>query len=188
MSIGVRRQDGGTPIGPVGQIGLVVQDIARAADHYGGLFGIGAWDRYTYGPGFVPELEYRGRPSAYSMHIALAGSGPQIELIEPVAGPSLYTAHLDTHGPGLHHLGVFVDCLDEAIATMTGQGYELLQLGRGFGADGDGGFAYFGTAHHPTLVEAIERPRRRKPPLAAWPVKAAPPLNAARPGRGDARD
>lgn len=158
-----------TPIGPVGQIGILVADIVAASDHYQRIFGVTEWRRYTYGPGFVPDLWYRGRPTGFSMHIALGGTGPQLELIEPLAAPSIYHEHIRAHGYGIHHLGVFVASLDEAITTMTAHGYELIQYGRGYGLDGDGGFAYFDTSHdHHTTIEAIEVPRRRRAPLVSW--------------------
>lgn len=158
-----------TPIGPVGQIGILVADIATALDQYQRTFGVTEWRRYTYGPRLVPDLWYRGRPARFSMHIALGGTGPQLELIEPLAAPSIYHEHIRTYGYGVHHLGVFVASLDQAITAMTAHGYELIQYGRGYGLDGDGGFAYFDTSHdHHTIIEAIEVPRRRPAPLASW--------------------
>lgn len=158
-----------TPIGPVGQIGILVADIATAASHYQRILGVPEWRRYTYGPGFVPDLWYRGQPATFSMHIALGGTSPQVELIQPLAAPSIYHEHIGAHGYGAHHLGVFVPSLDHAITTMTSHGYELIQYGRGYGLDGDGGFAYFDTTtHHHTIIEAIEIPQRRPPPLTTW--------------------
>lgn len=158
-----------TVLGPVGQVGIVVPDIRAAVDAYGRLFGVEDWLRYTYGPPFVPELRYRGECAAFTMHVALGGDDPQIELIQPLTGPSIYDEFLERHPPGIHHLGVFVESLDDAITTMKAQGYDVLQLGRGYGLDGDGGFAYFDTAHdHHTTIEAIERPLRRRAPLTEW--------------------
>lgn len=158
-----------TAIGRVGQLGIVVPDIAAAVDQYGRMFGIDDWQRYTYDASFVPQLRYRDSGATFSMHVALGDADPQIELIEPLTGPSVYHEYLEHNAPGLHHLGVFVPSLDAAIATMKQHGYDLIQLGRGYGLDGDGGFAYFDTVHdHHTVIEAIERPRRRRPPLADW--------------------
>jgi Glyoxalase/Bleomycin resistance protein/Dioxygenase superfamily len=158
-----------TPLGPVGQIGIVVPDIRAMEARYERTFGIDSWLRYTYTPSVVPHLEFRGAPGVFSVHLALGGTDPQIELLEPVAGPSVYHEHLDTVGAGLHHLGVFVDSLDQAIATMTGLGYDPVQLGRGYGLDGDGGFAYFDTARdYHVMLEAIEVPSRRRPGRPDW--------------------
>jgi hypothetical protein len=46
----------------VGQIGILVADIVTASDQYQRIFGVTEWRRYTYGPGFVPDLWYRGQP------------------------------------------------------------------------------------------------------------------------------
>jgi hypothetical protein len=110
-------RDDVTPIGPVGQVGILVADIVTASDQYQRSFGVTEWRRYTYGPGLVPDLWYRGRPAGFSMHIALGGTAPQLELIEPLATPSIYHDHIRAHGYGVHHLGVFVASLDEAITS-----------------------------------------------------------------------
>ncbi|TYB40121.1 VOC family protein [Actinomadura chibensis] len=157
------------PLGPVGQIGLVVTDIVTASRRYGRIFGIGSWLRYTYGPRTVPVLEYRHGPGEFTAHIALGGADPQIELIEPVDGPSVYDEHLRTAGEGLHHVGVFVDSVERAAAAMAERGHEVIQAGRGYGLDGDGAFAYFDTLDdYQVIIEAIERPARRRPSLDAW--------------------
>ena len=153
-----------TPLGHVGQVGILVPEIATAVDTYSALFGIASWWRSTYGPGRVPTLMYRGQEGTFSMHIALGGERPQIELVQSRSGPSIYEEHLRLRGSGLHHLGVFVASLDDAIAKMEGLGFSVLQLGRGYGLDGDGGFAYFDTVSAFSIViEAIEQPRRRAP-------------------------
>ena len=155
---------------PVAQIGLLVCDFERALERYTALWGIDAWDCYTYGPDVVRELTYRGRPGTYSMRIALSRSTPQLELIYPLIGPSIYEEWLETRGPGLHHLGLLVEQLRPEIERMTGAGYELLQSGYGYGLDGDGGYAYFDTVDElDTIVELIERPRRRRDPELVWP-------------------
>ena len=55
--------------------------------------------------------------------------------------------------------------LQEAVAAAAVAGFEVTQSGRGYGLDGDGGFAYLET---PTwfgiIVELLEFPRRRRPP------------------------
>lgn len=98
------------------------------------------------------------------MDLAMGGSDPQVELIQPLAGPSLYQEFTAGGGMGLHHMGVFVPNLDEAIALMNDRGYRVTQTARGYGAGGDGGFAYFDTDKDLGLVvEAIEVPRIRRP-------------------------
>jgi glyoxalase/bleomycin resistance protein/dioxygenase superfamily protein len=154
----------------VGQIGIVVHELKASLERYSRIWPLGSWACYVYGPDTVAELTYRGEPADYSMWIALNTETPQIELIQPLQGESLYTEWLAEHGEGLHHLGVYVESLKESIAAITGDGYALLQSGYGTGLDGDGGYAYFNTvADLGTIVETIEEPLRRREPQLVWP-------------------
>ena len=155
---------------PIGQIGIVVPDIERALDRYSNLWGVGPWIGYTYGPDTIPHLIYRGKPGRCSVRIALAGQSPQIELLQPLAGPSVYDGWLETRGEGVHHLAVMVELIHDAIKAMEISGYALLQAGYGYGLDGDGGFAYFDTHHDfGVIIEMLEVPKRRRKPDFTWP-------------------
>lgn len=146
------------------QLGIVVEDLDSAMARYSAVFACGPWSVWTYGPGFLSESRFRGEPGRFSMRLALAGSEPQLELIQPLAGPSLYHEWLDAHGPGLHHVGMRVPDLDAGVRDM---GRRVLQSGRGYGLDGDGGFAYLDTADDlGVILELIEVPARRRPPEA----------------------
>jgi methylmalonyl-CoA/ethylmalonyl-CoA epimerase len=147
------------------QIGIVVRDLEQGIRDYSALTGLSSWAIYTYGPGFVHDLTYRGRPAEYSMRIALSGMNPMVELVQPLEGPSIYHDWLDEHGEGLHHVGVEVPSLDGAVETSTAAGFEVIQSGRGYGLDGDGGFAYLDT-YDPLriIVELLEFPARRREP------------------------
>jgi methylmalonyl-CoA/ethylmalonyl-CoA epimerase len=155
---------------PAAQIGIVVTDLEEAARRYSALWHNGPWRCWTYGPELLSEQRYRGEPSRFSVRVAINSTEPQIELLEPVAGPSVYHEWLDRHGPSPHHVAVLVDSVDGAIDFMAQNGYECLQLGRGFGLDGDGAFAYFDTERDlGLLLEAINRPARRHEPELVIP-------------------
>jgi methylmalonyl-CoA/ethylmalonyl-CoA epimerase len=152
------------------QIGIVVTDIEEAMRRWGKVFACGPWSVYTYGPAFLRDPTFRGEEGRFEMRLALAGSGPQIELIQPLQGPSLYHEWLDAHGEGLHHIGMRVPDLQEGIRDMAERGYPVLQSGRGYGLDGDGGFAYLDTADDiGVILELIEVPARRREPEAVVP-------------------
>jgi methylmalonyl-CoA/ethylmalonyl-CoA epimerase len=156
---------------PIGQVGIVVRDLDRALRHYSALWGLGPWRGYVYGPATVPDLTYRGEPGRYSMRLALAGESPQVELLQPLAGPSIYHEWLAAGRGGLHHLGIFVESLADAVDAMARAGYGLLQSGSGYGLDADGGYAYFDTEGElEVIVEAIEVPKRRREPDFCWPT------------------
>jgi methylmalonyl-CoA/ethylmalonyl-CoA epimerase len=154
----------------VGQIGIVVSDLEATASRFSAIWGNGPWRCYTYGPELLSEQIYRGRSTPFSVRIALNSAQPQIELLQPIAGPSVYHDWQQAHGEGVHHLAIHVESLDAAIDSMRDAGLELLQLGRGFGVDGDGGFAYFDTEHQLGVVlEAIELPAHRRDPELVIP-------------------
>jgi catechol 2,3-dioxygenase-like lactoylglutathione lyase family enzyme len=150
---------------PPQQIGLLVADIDSSLKLYASVLGIGPWSCYTYGPDTLVELTYRGSPGTFSMKLALSDTDPQLELIQPLTGPSIYDDWLRLHGGGLHHIAYTVDDIHEAIAVMEEAGYPLIQFGCGYGYDGDGAFAYFETtADFGTIIEARELPSKRRPP------------------------
>ena len=153
------------------QVGIVVPDLEAALERYERLWGGGPWRCFTYGPGRIPEAIYRGEPAEHSMTIAISGLAPQIELIEPIDGPSLYHEFLERGGRGLHHLGFWVDSVADAVHQMEDAGYACIQAGFGYGLDGDGGYAYFDTeADFEVILEAIEVPKRRREPDFTWPA------------------
>lgn len=156
----------------VDQVAVVVRDLDAAMRHYSDELGIGPWAVYTFEPSWIKGMTFRGQDQPYSMKLALAQLGPiMYELIEPVDGPNSYQEFLDANGEGLHHLGFFVEDLDAAIAEMEAKGFPLLQSGRAFGLDGDGGYAYFeteGSLGH--IIEAIEMPKAMPDPERTYPV------------------
>ena len=139
------------------QIGIVVNDVREAAARYSKLWGIEDWVFVENGPENMHGLHYMGEPADFSMRLALTGSDPQLELLQPLEGPSILADWLERRGEGMHHLGVIVASVDEAIAQMAEAGIACVQHGYGFGADGSGAFAFFDTeAELGCLIEAIE--------------------------------
>lgn len=147
----------------VAQIGLLVPDIREAVAQYSLLLGRDDWSIFTYGPDNIERLTYRGAPSSYKMRLAFVGQGPQIELIESIDGPNVYTEWIANHGYGMHHFGFYVDSIAEATTAMQSEGFEPVQTGGATGVDGDGGFAYFDTEGLLGAVsELIEVPSQRR--------------------------
>ncbi len=155
----------------VDQVCVLVDDIDRAVADYSSLFPATKWRGYRYGPDNVPELGYRGGPGEFSFWVVLSDCDPQIELIQSLNGPSIYTEWLDQHGLGFHHIGVFTKRLASDVQVLESQGLTVSQWGRGYGLDGDGGFAYFDTTERLTVViELIEIPVCRRPPDHEWVI------------------
>jgi methylmalonyl-CoA/ethylmalonyl-CoA epimerase len=98
------------------------------------------------------------------MRLALSGASPQLELIQPLQGPSIYHEWLEERGFGVHHIGFHVPRLEPIAATLAADGFPSVQAGSGYGVDGDGAFAYFDLVEALGLyLEIIETPARRRP-------------------------
>jgi methylmalonyl-CoA/ethylmalonyl-CoA epimerase len=150
---------------PVGQIGIVVRDLESACRRYSALWRCGPWRIYTYGPAILSSQSYRGAPAGFVVRIALNATTPQLELLQPLVGPSVYDDWLARRGEGVHHLAAYVEDADVAIASFAAAGYAVVQEGRGFGLEGDGVFAYFDTEHDlGYLLEVVQIPKVRREP------------------------
>ncbi|WP_183095235.1 VOC family protein [Nocardioides stalactiti] len=116
--------------GPVTQLAWVVEDIGAAEEFHRAHFGAGPWTRMPdvrFGP---EEATFRGEPADFTAHVSLGYAGDlQLELIQPVAGESIYTEFLARSGPGLHHLCFETDDLDAAVARARAAGLDVPQQG-----------------------------------------------------------
>ena len=127
--------------GPLTQVAWVTDDIEATERLLADQFGVRAWTRIPdvrFGP---DDTTLRGEPVDLTVHVSLGYSGDlQLELIQPVAGESIYTEFLTAHGPGLHHVCFAVDDLDVACAAAESAGIPVLM--RGAMMDGEIRFAY----------------------------------------------
>jgi methylmalonyl-CoA/ethylmalonyl-CoA epimerase len=53
----------------------------------------------------------------------------QIELIQVISGETLHTKFLEERGEGLHHLGFFVDDLENELTELEKEGIKVLDRG-----------------------------------------------------------
>jgi methylmalonyl-CoA/ethylmalonyl-CoA epimerase len=138
----LNRIDGAPPWTRAYQVCVVVADLARAAAFYESI-GIGP---------------FREGPSAHTIRRCVRGAEApttrlagliaqlgelELELIQPIAGPSVQREFLDRHGEGAIHLCAYTDDLQRDIAWMRDQP----KVGvTSYGELSDGGsFAYFDT-------------------------------------------
>lgn len=158
----------------IAQVALIVQDLDQAVESYWKVFGIGPWHIYTYGKPLVKKMSYHGQPGEYKMRIALSYIGSlRIELIEMLEGDTVYADFVKEHGYGVHHFGVLVEDIEEAVARAEAAGLTMTQDGSGFGLDGDGHYAYLDTEDKlGVTIELIERPKRRVPPERIYPPES----------------
>lgn len=93
-----------SPLEAVGvdSIGVVVEDVNRAARHYNDLLNINHW-RFTD----MDVENSDGSSAGAAIRIARGQfKNKTIELIQPLYGDSAFSRYLTTHGAGLFHLGV----------------------------------------------------------------------------------
>ena len=76
---------------------------------------------------------------------------------------------LPQHGEGLHHIGKYVADHPAAVSEAIAAGFVPLQSARGFGAEGDGAFAYFQAPGVAMIIELIAAPRIRIEPEFVYP-------------------
>lgn len=158
---------------PIKQCAVVVRDLDEAVVRWTEQLGIGPWTGYRLEPPRLREMRYRGEDVEFSLRHALAWQGElQFELVQPLSGPSIFREHLDAHGEGLHHVGRYVPDHAAAVAHALEQGWTPIQSARGFGAEGDGAFAYFTPPGVATIVELISAPRVRIEPEFVYPADA----------------
>jgi hypothetical protein len=142
-------------LGPIDQLGYVVDDVERSMAHWTRQLGVGPFYFLPSPP--MQGLTYRGRATGARIAVALSFSGPlQVELIQPLDDePTPYRDFLAGHGTGMHHVARFVDDYDDAVARYAARGIEPYFGGRGLTEKQR--FCYFDTeTHGGTVSELIE--------------------------------
>jgi methylmalonyl-CoA/ethylmalonyl-CoA epimerase len=113
------------------QIGIVVRNIKKVADNYWTTFGIGPWQIVRMEPPILREVTLRGKPVETSMLAAIAQNGSlQIELIQPLEGPSIWKEFLEEKGEGLHHVQAHVQDPKAVLTAFREMGVEALMSGK----------------------------------------------------------
>ncbi len=157
-------------LGDVLQIGLVVRNLEKSMEAFWRLLAIGPWSIYTYEPPMLRDGTVRGRRVDYAMRIAITQAGPtQLELIQPLYGPSIYAEHLETKGEGLHHIQSRVENIEEVLAAFDRIGIGVLMSGK----FGEGEFYYMDTEPTLGVIYEIFRRKTRPAPHAVYPPPAS---------------
>ncbi len=141
---------------PVSQIGLVVRDLKRTEEYYTKIIGLGPFVRPDIS---FDQIYYRGRlaNSKWLMSFCSLGS-VEMELIQPISGPTIYEDFLLAVGEGLHHIGFDVDDMEAKLSVCEKLGIKVIQSGLGPSS----WFAYLDTAETGGVTyELIQRKQRR---------------------------
>jgi len=117
---------------PISQVGIVVKDVAKTAEYYSSVLGIGPFDIQDFE---LRGVVFHGEPVTAKLRIGMAQMGPlQIELIQPLEGGEYYAEFIRQKGEGLHHLGIEIDdfdTYDKVLAELTNQGVGVSLSRRG---------------------------------------------------------
>lgn len=94
---------------------------------------IGPWRIYTFDSSTVTERSYRGAAADFSIRVCFAECGGiAFEIMQPLAGPSIFQEHLDRKGEGIHHVAFDVESRpwEERLDDFANRGFPLVQSGR----------------------------------------------------------
>lgn len=141
-------------LGPIRQLGYVVDDIEAGMKHWAQVMGVGPW---FYNPR-VPIEDYTYDGTRYEPHnsVALANSGAmQVELIQIRNDvPSMYRDFREKGLRGLQHVAFWTTDFEADLDRMLGRGFTVQMSGC---VGKNGRFVYFAQQEHPgTCIELSE--------------------------------
>jgi len=109
---------------PINQIGIVVEDVEKTAEHYYSTLGIGP---FVINDNYFQRATLYGEPAPTKLRFAIARKGAiEIELIQVLEGGKFYSELLRSRGEGLHHLGSYMkdlDAYDRKVAEVISHGF-----------------------------------------------------------------
>lgn len=116
----------------VTQIGILVNDIDKAAQDYADFFGVPKPPISITGEYDDAKTNYRGNPTKARTKQAFFNIGPNIdiELLEPDHEPSTWREDLDKNGEGVHHIAFNIEGMEDKIQICAKNGHPLVQRGQ----------------------------------------------------------
>ena len=91
----------------INQICFVTNDYKAMIERWYEDFKVGPWKVFAHCDEITKDVIINGEPvtEPFKFYCAIANIGEmQIEVIQPVYGPSAYQKFLDEKGPGIHHI------------------------------------------------------------------------------------
>ena len=123
-------------------VGVVVADLDEAVETYRRLFGA--------------ELERRERLDDDGVEVAAMKVGDGlVELVAPVDGESSVGRFLAKRGPGMHHVAYAVDDVAGTLASLEGEGAQLIDASPRVGLFGLEVAFVHPESDHGVLVEVV---------------------------------
>ena len=138
----------------VTQVGIMVRDIESKARAWSEILGLPMPEIIITDPVDKAQTEYNGKSTTARAKLAFFHMGQlEVELIEPMDGPSTWKDQLDQHGDSLHHIAFEIKGIQEKIAFLDSKGVPLVQRGEYTG----GRYAYLdGVSQLGTVLELLE--------------------------------
>jgi len=122
-----KEEDKITAFSKIQQIGIIVEDLDKAVEHYESL-GIGPFKSLKRPP--MKERKYYDKdldPDSVWVDVRYTHIGEiMLELVKPVSGESVMMDFFKEHGEGCNHLGFFVDDLDEEVKKLGKKGFRVI--------------------------------------------------------------
>jgi len=110
----------------ISQLGYVFKDVEKQAKIMEQIYGM----KFTLSE--TPNQKFIIRGEEVEIHLKWGFArtlDSQIELIQWVSGDCLYKEFLEEGREGLHHIGIFVDDLNQYVQTFKDRGIGILQSG-----------------------------------------------------------
>jgi len=124
----------------IGQIALVVKDAEKTSKNIASLFGLEESPYEMIGEYELANTKYKGKPTPGKAKATFYEMGSiNLEILQPVGGPSTWDDFLKEKGEGLHHVAWYVKEIDKVAEMLESKGMPLIQKG-----NWDGGqYMYF---------------------------------------------
>jgi methylmalonyl-CoA/ethylmalonyl-CoA epimerase len=116
------------------QIGVVVKDLEHCTRVLTEVFGIGPFHIVDWPPAERTDMQrsYYGQPGDFTARMAFAQLGAvELEIIQPVAGQSIWADFLCEHGEGIHHIRFNTYDMQSVVDYLAGRDIAVAQSGSG---------------------------------------------------------
>jgi len=136
------------------QIGLVVHDMETSSAKWADIFGLPVPKVIITDTVDVAHTEYKGASTSARAKLTFFHLGQvDVELIEPIDGPSTWKDQLDEHGDSLHHIAFRIKGMPDTLAYLESKDIGLIQRGEYTG----GRYAYVDAVGHlGCILELLE--------------------------------
>jgi methylmalonyl-CoA/ethylmalonyl-CoA epimerase len=119
------------------QIAFVTRDLERSMKAWVETLGVGPWRVAAFTEETVKDFVVHGAVvgEPFKFLIAISRMGDtELEIIQPVYGPTIYSKFLDERGEGLHHIKEQItdEAIDGVLADYRDKGIGITQTGRFF--------------------------------------------------------